>query len=321
MNRYFTVNSDVMASNELTPMEKFVYSCLCYFKNYESGQCFPSYDTLATLTGLCRRVVIKIIKILEEKGFIIKEARIGKNNENLSNLYTLPKEIKRIKNGKSSSENIEDNKKLSTASSDKVYDEPTMVNDSNDLVNSSAYPSELRAPSLVNEDTYPSASGAPEQHDINNNKNNITIYNNNNNNNNNNSKKEEDVVVDYECVNELKDYIKELSENSIKTLLKVAKNNIEKIKEKYEIAKGQNVRNLVGFLISALKNDYESPIKLEPEKEDKKEPEKENKSYYQKPVQKKRFNSWESEGCMVQYDFEKLKELERRHLDELLAED
>ena len=50
-----------------------------------------------------------------------------------------------------------------------------------------------------------------------------------------------------------------LTEENIEALLKAAEGDIRKIKEKYSIVKKLNVKNLVGFLISAIKNDYITP--------------------------------------------------------------
>lgn len=63
-------------------------------------------------------------------------------------------------------------------------------------------------------------------------------------------------------VQDLKKIIEEeLSEEECEKILKVANNDIEIIKKKYEIVKSSKYDNLVGFLISAITKDYKAPIK------------------------------------------------------------
>ena len=71
-------------------------------------------------------------------------------------------------------------------------------------------------------------------------------------------KKEKNKQDELEKINIVKSFITEtLAEKEIEALLKAADGNIEKIKEKYEIAKSQSCTNLVGFLIKAIKNNYQ----------------------------------------------------------------
>lgn len=73
---------------------------------------------------------------------------------------------------------------------------------------------------------------------------------------------EEDSVNPY--IEELKKVLKEdLTYDELEAILNVADNDIEKIKEKYEISKVSKYENLVGFLISAIIKDYKMPIKNE----------------------------------------------------------
>ncbi len=64
-------------------------------------------------------------------------------------------------------------------------------------------------------------------------------------------------IVSNSYIKELKNIIQEdLSNEELEAILNVAHNNIEKIKEKYQIAKLSKYNNLVGFLISAILKDY-----------------------------------------------------------------
>ncbi|MBF8984826.1 RepB family plasmid replication initiator protein [Lutibacter sp. B2] len=69
---------------------------------------------------------------------------------------------------------------------------------------------------------------------------------------------EEEIVY----TGELKKIIKEkLTEDELKAILKAANYDMDKIKEKYEIAKVSSYTNLVAFLISAITNNYQLPKK------------------------------------------------------------
>lgn len=60
---------------------KFVLRCLADFKNSETGQCYPSVQTISQETELNTKTVFKALKYLEEHGFIRKE-RVVKNASN-----------------------------------------------------------------------------------------------------------------------------------------------------------------------------------------------------------------------------------------------
>ncbi|TCO70679.1 replication initiation protein [Marinisporobacter balticus] len=75
---------------------------------------------------------------------------------------------------------------------------------------------------------------------------------------------DEKVLCSNPYIEELKKVLKEnLTQDELEAILNVANNNIEKIKEKYEIAKVSKYENLVGFLISAIIKDYKVPLKNE----------------------------------------------------------
>jgi DNA-binding transcriptional regulator YhcF (GntR family) len=55
---------------ELPTPEKIVLLCLVQHYNPDTGQCNPSYDRLAKMTGLCRRTISKAFRGLRDKGLI-----------------------------------------------------------------------------------------------------------------------------------------------------------------------------------------------------------------------------------------------------------
>ena len=54
----------------LTVNDKSTASALFSYYNVKSGECFPSYQTLAEATGFCRLTVIRHVKKLKELGVI-----------------------------------------------------------------------------------------------------------------------------------------------------------------------------------------------------------------------------------------------------------
>lgn len=64
-----------------------VYKTLLEYANRSTWSCFPSIGTLAKDTKLSKRTVIRQLKVLEEKGLILKIPRKRENNGNTSNMY------------------------------------------------------------------------------------------------------------------------------------------------------------------------------------------------------------------------------------------
>lgn len=98
--RVFIVPVDILDVPDLTSSEKLVYIVLRSYVNPTDPTAFPAYKTIAAKASLSRRRVIDIIKSLEEKGLIRKEARFTVTKErkirDTSNTYTLitPKKAK-----------------------------------------------------------------------------------------------------------------------------------------------------------------------------------------------------------------------------------
>ncbi len=78
----------IIKSDLLNITEKMMYICLKMFA-FNTNKCFPSNATLVNTLGISEPTVIKTIKGLEEKKFIIKQARISAKNKKTSNMYTL----------------------------------------------------------------------------------------------------------------------------------------------------------------------------------------------------------------------------------------
>jgi DNA-binding transcriptional MocR family regulator len=65
-----------------------VYSAIKYHTNFNTGQAFPSLETIAELSGVSRRKVVDELKVLEDLGYITK-ARKGPR----SSVYTLREKV------------------------------------------------------------------------------------------------------------------------------------------------------------------------------------------------------------------------------------
>tara|TARA_Y100000114_G_scaffold157111_1_gene187131 strand:+ start:183 stop:962 length:780 start_codon:yes stop_codon:yes gene_type:complete len=67
-----------------------LYSCLMYYANNDTRQCYPSYETLTELSGMSRSSVHRYLQILLDCGAIVWRQRAYKGF-NTSNMYFLPK--------------------------------------------------------------------------------------------------------------------------------------------------------------------------------------------------------------------------------------
>lgn len=68
----------------LSPNAKAIYPVIKTFVNWESGDAFPSIDTLEQFSGVSRPSVVKALKELEGMGLLFKESKRGKGSS-----YTL----------------------------------------------------------------------------------------------------------------------------------------------------------------------------------------------------------------------------------------
>src|SRR4051812_16863857 len=69
------VPNAVLRDESLSPEAKLVYCVGMSFLNGQGAVIFPSYATLAKLTGFCRRTIIRAVKELEERRFWATEKR------------------------------------------------------------------------------------------------------------------------------------------------------------------------------------------------------------------------------------------------------
>ena len=69
-----------------------VYMALIRHENSRTKKCFPSYETMARETGLCKATVIKHIGLLEKYGLIKKKLECRKNYYTLIDFEELKKE-------------------------------------------------------------------------------------------------------------------------------------------------------------------------------------------------------------------------------------
>ena len=69
------------------------YMVLCRYANNSTGECYPSYKTIAEKMRVGVSTAIKAIKSLESKGVIEISSRKNETGGDTSNLYTI-KDIK-----------------------------------------------------------------------------------------------------------------------------------------------------------------------------------------------------------------------------------
>ena len=73
----------VWKRRDLSPAMRLVFTVLLIgHHNVETGKCNPSYEMLASETGMTRRALIRIISALEEKGLIAIKVSVGRKHTN-----------------------------------------------------------------------------------------------------------------------------------------------------------------------------------------------------------------------------------------------
>ena len=94
------------------------YMVLCRFANNETGECYPSYKTIAEKMRVGVSTAIKAIKSLESKGAIKIHSRKNENGGDTSNLYVIQnindenKKASTVPPVKAENENIKDNNSI-----------------------------------------------------------------------------------------------------------------------------------------------------------------------------------------------------------------
>lgn len=86
---YFTVDNRIFAMH-LKPRDIAVYCCLCRHVNRINGVAYPSRKTIARECGIGKEdTVDRAVKVLCEKGLIIKRHQYLPQGGNGSNIYTV----------------------------------------------------------------------------------------------------------------------------------------------------------------------------------------------------------------------------------------
>lgn len=82
------IDNPVLENEELSGTAKLVYTLLCKFANSDTGQCYPSHQTLAKLAGVSKPTVMKALSQLEETQHI-SITRRTEGKQRLTNIYTI----------------------------------------------------------------------------------------------------------------------------------------------------------------------------------------------------------------------------------------
>ena len=94
------------------------YMVLCRYANNSTGECYPSYKTIAEKMRVGLSTAIKAIKSLESKGVIKIHSRKNENGGDTSNLYVIQnindenKKASTVPPVKAENENIKDNNSI-----------------------------------------------------------------------------------------------------------------------------------------------------------------------------------------------------------------
>ena len=115
------------------------YMVLCRFANNETGECYPSYKTIAEKMRVGVSTAIKAIKSLESKGAIKIHSRKNENGGDTSNLYVIQnindenKKASTVPPVKAENENIKDNNSIHK--NKKKYTKNIKENNGNKVLN------------------------------------------------------------------------------------------------------------------------------------------------------------------------------------------
>lgn len=88
-------NFTIIENDIIDDIERFdkndllCYMVLCRFANNETGECYPSYKTIAEKMRVGVSTAIKTVKSLIDKGVVEVQQRKNENGGDTSNLYTI----------------------------------------------------------------------------------------------------------------------------------------------------------------------------------------------------------------------------------------
>ena len=114
------------------------YMVLCRYANNSTGECYPSYKTIAEKMRVGVSTAIKAIKSLESKGVIKIHSRKNENGGDTSNLYVIQnindenKKASTVPPVKAENENIKDNNSI--PQSNKNYTNKNKKNNGNKVL-------------------------------------------------------------------------------------------------------------------------------------------------------------------------------------------
>ena len=80
---------ELIWDSTLGPNKKLVLLCLNSFLGSGGEGCWPSQETMAAMTGLHARTVIRVLSSLKKDGIVLVERRYKSNGERTSNFYRI----------------------------------------------------------------------------------------------------------------------------------------------------------------------------------------------------------------------------------------
>lgn len=151
---YFQTPNDIFDKDlGLDTYQKIIYVYLCRCGN-NGATAFPGYTKIAKCCGMGRTAAIKHVKVLIEKGLILKHTRYDEaKDENLSNVYEVDTDLS----------------KFSTVSTESTPSTPDAPPPNEGGSTPDAPPSAPDAPPLVRQTHHPSAPDAPYKEPLKNN--------------------------------------------------------------------------------------------------------------------------------------------------------
>jgi hypothetical protein len=88
--RHFRVDNELYDDGHaarMKPSGLSVYLCLCRHADYDTNDCYPSYQTIARKCGIGRSTVIRHCKRLAQFGYMEIEHNFNSNGDNASNTF------------------------------------------------------------------------------------------------------------------------------------------------------------------------------------------------------------------------------------------
>lgn len=96
MDKYTRFNNLIWENKELKSNEKYILIYLISYHNQKLNYAYPTYKQIQKDTGISRNTLAKVLKGLEEKGYIFKKIHITKTGRN--NIYYINKYLVLLNN-------------------------------------------------------------------------------------------------------------------------------------------------------------------------------------------------------------------------------